>query len=259
MVNQTILITGASQGLGAAAAKMAAKLGANVVINARSENRLDMVADKIRESGGEVLSVPGDVRVVEDCHRLVDKTLVEFGQLDAIVNNAGIIRPIAPIAEGTAEDWKENLEINLLGPVILTQIALRHLRMRNGRVISTSSGAAVKVIQGWGAYCTAKAALNHFNRVLASEETEITAITFRPGTMDTDMQSTIRSEGETGMPEETYSRYVRLHQQGALLSPELPGRALAVLALYAPHEWSGEFIAWDEDRVQTLVKQYGMG
>jgi NAD(P)-dependent dehydrogenase (short-subunit alcohol dehydrogenase family) len=258
MTNPTILITGASQGLGAATAKIAAKLGANVVINARSENRLDKVADEIRESGGEVLPVPGDVGVAEVCQRLVDKTLVEFGQLDAIVNNAGIIQPIAPIAEATAEDWKENLEINVLGPVILTQIALRHLRMRNGRVISTSSGAAVKVIQGWGAYCTAKAALNHFNRVLASEETEITAITFRPGVMDTEMQSTIRSEGEAGMPEQTYDRYVRLHQEGALLSPELPGRALAVLALHAPHEWSGEFIAWDEDRVQALVKQYGM-
>lgn len=259
MTNQTVLITGASQGLGAAAAKIAARLGANVVINARSENRLDMVADEIRESGGEVLSVPGDVRIVEDCHRLVDKTLVEFGQLDAIVNNAGIIKPIAPIAEGTAEDWKENLEINVLGPIMLTQTALRHLRMRTGRVISTSSGAAVKVIQGWGAYCTAKAALNHFNRVLASEETEITAITFRPGVMDTEMQSTIRSEGETGMPQDAYSRYVRLHQEGALLAPELPGHALAVLALHAPHKWSGEFIAWDEDRVQALVKQYGMG
>lgn len=259
MPNQTILITGASRGLGAAAAKIAAKMGANVVVNARSEDKLDMVADQIRESGGEVLSVPGDVSMIEDCHRLVDKTLVEFGQLDAIVNNAGIIKPIAPIAEGTAEDWRKNLEINVLGPVILTQTALRHLRIRNGRVISTSSGAAVKVIQGWGAYCTAKAALNHFNRVLASEETEITAITFRPGIMDTEMQSTIRSEGETGMPEETYGRYVRLHQEGELLSPESPGRALAVLALYAPHEWSGEFIAWDEDRVQALVKQYGMG
>lgn len=258
MADQTILITGASRGLGAAAAKVAAKMGANVVINARSEDELDRVADEIRKSGGEVLSVPGDVSKTEDCHRLVDRTLVEFGQLDAIVNNAGIIKPIAPIAEGNAEDWMKNLNINLLGPILLTQTALRHLRMRNGRVISTSSGAAVRVIQGWGAYCTAKAGLNHFNGVLASEETEITAITFRPGVMDTEMQSTIRREGDVGMPAETYARYVRLHQEGNLLSPELPGRALAVLALHAPREWSGEFIAWDEDRVQALVEQFRM-
>ncbi|HZD56705.1 MAG TPA: SDR family NAD(P)-dependent oxidoreductase [Anaerolineales bacterium] len=259
MTDQTILITGASRGLGAAAAKIAAKMGANVVINARSEASLYRMADEIRKSGGEVLSVPGDVSKIEDCHRLVDQTLVEFGQLDALINNAGIIKPIEPIAEGSAEDWRRNLEINLLGPILLTQIALPHLRMRNGRVISTSSGAAVRVIQGWGAYCTARAGLNHFNRVLASEESGITAITFRPGVMDTEMQSTIRREGDAGMPEETYARYLRLHQEGELLSPKLPGRALTALALYAPHQWSGEFIAWDEDRVQALVKQYGMG
>ncbi len=114
----------------------------------------------------------------------------------------------------------------------------------------------MKVIGGWGAYCTAKAALNHFNRVLASEEEHITAITFRPGVVDTEMQTTIREQGEEGMQSQAYERFVRLHQDGELLPPVVPGQAMAVLALYAPSEWSGEFIAWDEDRVQLLVGQY---
>ncbi|HEX6304157.1 MAG TPA: SDR family NAD(P)-dependent oxidoreductase, partial [Anaerolineales bacterium] len=118
------------------------------------------------------------------------------------------------------------------------------------------SGAAVKVVEGWSAYCSAKAALNHFNRILASEEDAITAIAFRPGAIDTEMQATIREEGGEGMPENAHARYLRLHEQGKLLPPEVPGKTMAVLALFAPHAWSGEFIAWDEERVQDLVAQF---
>lgn len=256
MSQQTIIITGASRGLGAATAKIAARLGANVVINARSEDDLASVAEQIRSSGGQVLSVPGDVSHIEDCWRLVNKALRQYGQVNAIVNNAGIIEPIAPISEGDPHMWRANIEINVLGPVYLTQAALPHLRKQNGRVINVSSGAAVKVIQGWGAYCTAKAAVNHFNRMLASEEPSITAIAFRPGAVDTEMQATIREEGKEGMPADAHERYLGLHQQGDLLPPEVPGRSMAVLALYAPNGWSGEFIAWDEDRVQALVDRY---
>lgn len=256
MTEQTIIITGASRGLGAATTKLAAQLGANVVINARSEDELAAMAEEIRGSGGQALSVAGDVSHIEDCWRLVNKALREYGQVDAIINNAGIIEPMATIAESDPHTWKDNIAINLLGPVYLTQAALPHLRKRNGRVINVSSGAAVNVVEGWSAYCSAKAALNHFNRVLASEENAITAIAFRPGAVDTEMQAAIREEGGEGMPETAHQRYMRLHQEGKLLPPEAPGKSMAVLALFAPQDWSGEFIAWDEPRLQDLVSQY---
>jgi NAD(P)-dependent dehydrogenase (short-subunit alcohol dehydrogenase family) len=253
MSDQTVIITGASRGLGAATAKITAKLGAEVVLNARSEDDLNEVAAEIRESGGQALVVPGDVSHVEDCWRLVNKALREYGRVDTIVNNAGIIEPIAPIAQGDPQMWRANVEINILGPVYLTQAALPHLRKRNGRVINVSSGAAVKVVEGWAAYCATKAALNHFTRVLAAEEAAVTAIAFRPGVVDTELQATIRAAGEEGMPAENYEHYVRLHQEGKLLPPELPGRSLAALSLYAPPSWSGEFISWDEERVRSLI------
>ena len=257
MAVQTLIITGASRGLGAAAAQVAGRLGVNVVLSARSAGELEAVAQSIREAGGMAIAVPGDISRLEDCRILVQEAIDRSGRLDALINNAGIIEPIAPIADADPAVWEQNLAINVLGPMMLTQSALPHLRQNQGRVINVSSGAAVNPVPGWSAYCAAKSALNHFNNVLAVEETSITAIAFRPGVVDTEMQSVIRQQGAGGMPEGAHARFVAYHEQGELLPPEVPGMALAIVALHAPPEWSGEFIAWDEERVQRLVVQFG--
>ena len=140
--------------------------------------------------------------------------------------------------------------------VMLTQVALPHLRQQKGRVINVSSGAAIHVIQGWGAYCAAKAALNHFTRVLAEEEPSITTIAFRPGGVDTAMQDTIREEGAQGMPQEVHARFLRHQKEGDLLPPVVPACSLTILALYAPREWSGAFLSWNDERVLSLVRQF---
>jgi NAD(P)-dependent dehydrogenase (short-subunit alcohol dehydrogenase family) len=133
---------------------------------------------------------------------------------------------------------------------------LPFLRENLGRVINVSSGAAVRAIAGSAGYCVSKAALNQFNKVLAAEEDEITAIAVRPGVVDTPMQTLVRAEGQTGMPQEVHKAFVRYHEKGELLPPEVPGHTIAVLALHAPNEWSGEFLSWDEDRVQKLVHRF---
>jgi NAD(P)-dependent dehydrogenase (short-subunit alcohol dehydrogenase family) len=142
---------------------------------------------------------------------------------------------------------------------MLTQAALPHLRQQSGRVISVSSGAAIKVMPGWAAYCASKAALNHFARLLAEEEPTITSIAFRPGAVDTAMQATIRRDGAEGMPADLYAKFVRYHQEGELLPPEVPACALAVLALHARREWSGAFLPWNNEPVQSLVRRYACG
>jgi NAD(P)-dependent dehydrogenase (short-subunit alcohol dehydrogenase family) len=257
MTKATVLVTGASRGLGAATARMVAELGANVALFARSEDDLEAVAEQIRSDGGRALVVAGDVSRAADCRRAVEGTVEQFGGLDAVVNNAGVLGPIAPIAEGDLEAWRKNLEVNVLGPLMIAKAALPYLRERNGHVANVSSGAALHVIPGWSAYCASKAGVTHFTRALAVEEPDVTAIAFRPGVVDTEMQATIRAKGAVGMPEEEYARFVRYYEQGELLPPELPGCALAVLALYAPHDWTGEYIVWDEERVQALVRRYG--
>ena len=253
MNRKTIIITGASRGLGAAAAKIAAQQGANVVLNARSEDKLTQIVQQITQAGGEALAVAGDVSQLETCQRIVAKTIEHFGGIDGLINNAGVIDPIMPLAKSDPVAWQQNFAINILGPLMLTQAALPYLRASKGRVINISSGAAISAIPGWSAYCATKGALNQFNRSLAVEEPDITAIALRPGIIDTDMQAQIRRDGATGMPNQAHQRFVGFHTAGKLQPPEVPGRALVALALHAPHEWSGEFISWDEERVQALA------
>jgi NAD(P)-dependent dehydrogenase (short-subunit alcohol dehydrogenase family) len=227
-------------------------MGAKVVLCARSEDKLEAVAGQIRSEDGTALVMPGDVSNFSYCQALVKACISSFGRIDSLVNNAAIVEPIASISNAEMNDWQNNLAVNLLGPVALIQAALPHLRESGGRIINVSSGVAVTAIAGTAAYSSAKAALNHFTRILAIEEPDITALTLRPGVIDTEMQAMIRREGQKGMPVSTYKRFVAFHEQGKLLPAEEPGRATARLALFAPREWSGEFIAWNEERVQNL-------
>jgi NAD(P)-dependent dehydrogenase (short-subunit alcohol dehydrogenase family) len=253
MKTPVVIVTGASRGLGEAAARLAAEMGAVVVLNARSTERLDRVAGQIQAAGGSALALPGDVSQPDDCQRIVERTIAHFERLDALVNNAGVLEPIAEFADADPDTWARNLAVNLFGAMNLTRAALPHLRAARGRVVHVSSGAALNPIPGWSAYCTAKAALHQFSRVLALEEPEVASISLRPGVVDTEMQALIREQGADGMPAESHARFVRLHTAGELLPPEAPGRALALLALYAPHEWSGEFIQWDDERIESLA------
>lgn len=253
MEQGAVLITGASRGLGAAAARAAAGLGGAVVLAARTGSLLEQEAAGIRAAGGQALAVPADISREADCRELVRAALDHFGGLRALVNNGGVIEPIAPVAEASLQEWEHNLQVNLLGAVRLIQLALPHLRQSGGRIINVSSGASINVVGGWGAYSAAKAALNHLSRVLASEEPQVTCLALRPGLVDTEMQATIRQKGQGRMAERNYEFLSAQYAQGRLLPPEQPGRAIACLALHAPPEWSGEFLQWDDPRVQALV------
>lgn len=250
---QTIIVTGASRGLGAATARILAQMGARVVVTARSAVPLDALTEEIRAAGGSAFAVAGDITAPNTSQRIVAAAMEQFGCVDAVVNNAGMLIPLARLENADSEAWLRNLNVNIIGPLLLTREALPHLREAKGRVINVSSGAAVKAITGWGAYCVSKAALNHFNLMLAHEEPAITAIALRPGMIDTTMQGTLREKGASQMDDDTHARFVRYYEEGELNPPELPGRAAALLALHAPHAWSGEFITWDEARVTALA------
>jgi NAD(P)-dependent dehydrogenase (short-subunit alcohol dehydrogenase family) len=214
---------------------------------------LDAVAREIHVAGGTALAMTGDVSVAEDCERVVNETIARFGRVDALVNNAGVLEPIATFADANPQAWERNLAVNLFGAVNMTGAVLPHLRASGGRVIHVSSGAALEPYHGFSAYCVSKAALNHFSRALAIEEPQLTSIALRPGKVDTEMQELLRRKGAEGMEPEQYERHVRLHSRGDLLPPQEPGRSLALLALCAPRQWSGEFLQWDDPRIRSLV------
>ena len=155
------------------------------------------------------------------------------------MNNAGIVQPLARVADADPDEWRRNIEVNLLAPFYLAQAALSELRRRNGRIVNVSSGAANLALETVSAYCTAKAALNHFTRVLAAEEKDVTSLAVRPGVVDTDMQAVLRSENDNAMPAEQIAYYRQFKEQGELEPPETPARAIAWLCTEDAAEFAG--------------------
>lgn len=253
-INHVAIVTGASRGLGAAVARWLASAGSAVTLIARSREKLEGIAAEISRLGGRPLICPADVSDFNSCRRAVDSTLDHFGRIDALVNNAAIVQPLARVADADPEDWRRNIEVNLLAPFYLVRAALAELRRRNGRIVNVSSGAANLALETVSAYCTAKAALNHFTRVLAAEEKDVAAMAVRPGVVDTDMQAVLRNEGDNAMPAEQIAYYRQLKDQGELEPPEVPARAIAWLALHAPHEFSGKFLDYDDPRISRTAR-----
>jgi NAD(P)-dependent dehydrogenase (short-subunit alcohol dehydrogenase family) len=244
-----VIVTGASRGLGAAVTRWLAKVGAAIMLIARSGDKLADVAADVRRLGGKPLVCESDVSDYDACRAAVKKTLTQFGRIDSLVNNAGIIQPISAIARTDPASWRYNIEVNLIGPFNLSRAAVADLRKQRGRIVNVSSGAANLALETVSAYCAGKAALNRFTQILAAEERTLTALTVRPGVVDTEMQAFIRKEGPKVMTDEQSSYYQQLKERGELEPPEIPARSIAWLALHAPMEFSGRFLDYDDPRI----------
>lgn len=253
--NKVVLVTGASRGIGSAIAESLGGLGVKVALAARSEKALVDLSAKIDSGGGRALPIRLDVCQPQSCCHAVDETVGEFGRIDALINNAGVLGPISKIMDTDPEAWRGNLAVNLLGPMYMSRAAIAQLRKAKGRIVNISSGAATLPIPTWSAYCSAKAALNQFTAVLAEEEPDIVCVALRPGMVDTAMQTRIRDEGPGVMPAENLAFYVRSKREGTLEPPRVPARAAAWLALAAPSELSGKYIAYNDPMVRSGVSR----
>ncbi len=250
------IVTGASRGLGAAVARWLGKAGAGVTLVARSKTLLHQVAEDAERLGGKALVAAADIVDYDACRMVVKRTLERFGRINALVNNAGIVQPIVGIRRADPVSWRLNIEVNLFGPFNMIRAAVSALREQKGCVVNVSSGAANLALENISAYCTGKAALNHFTRVLAVEEPDLTALAVRPGVVDTDMQTYLRSEGPRAMPAEQVAYYRQLKDNGQLEPPEIPARSIAWLALYAPRQFNGQFLDYDDPRISRPALAY---
>lgn len=252
-MSKTMIVSGASRGIGAAIAREAADRKINLVLNARSADALRSLAKDLDASNRRIVTVAGDVSDNAICLAIVKAAVDRFGGVDALVNNAGILEPVGPLDAADADEWVRNLMVNVAGPVLLTKCALSSLRERRGCVINISSGAAVKAVRGWSAYCTSKAALNHFTRMLSAEYPEITSVAVSPGMTATDMQVMIRERGQGRMPEDEHRRFVDAYEHGELRSPETVARAIVAIGVNPPPELRGEFVTVEDPRVEALI------
>ena len=185
---KTAIITGGNSGVGAAAAKMFAAEGANVVISARRVDALEKVADEIREAGGKVLAVPTDISKNEDCRALVQAAVDTFGKLDILVNNAGVLDTgRKPITKYQDDELTKILSINQIGTMQCIRAALE--KMESGASIVNVASVAGYNGGGGAAYVSSKAALigitKHTALLLADKAIRCNAVC--PGTILTPM------------------------------------------------------------------------
>lgn len=169
--NKIAFVTGASRGIGAAAAQILAKRGAKVALAARTVPDLEGVASVIRQSGSEALVVSGSVLDVDQINNMVKKVIEHWGRVDILVNNAGLGTPISPVEEIREEDWDQTIALNLKSAFLVTRAVVPFMkRQKYGRIVNVSSyaGRNYSLISG-PQYSAAKAGLLGFTKHMAAE------------------------------------------------------------------------------------------
>jgi len=202
------LVTGAARGIGAATAVALAEAGARVAVLDRDGDGIERTADAIGRAGSDALAIPADVTDVPAMERAVDTVVAEWGRLDVLVNNAGIVRD-ATLGKVSDEDWTATLDVNLRGAMIGTRAALRPMRAAGaGRILSATSVVARMGNYGQTAYAASKAGIIGLTRAWARElgPLGITANAVAPGFIDTDMARGVPEKVLSALLERTAAR-----------------------------------------------------
>lgn len=211
--DRVVIITGASSGIGAATARCFAAAGARLVLAARSQEALTQVAADLPQA----LAIPTDVSDPEACMRLVERAVATYGQVDILINNAGI-GLTGPVTRLARAELERVLAVDLLGPIWLTQAVVPIMRAGGrGQIINVSSVLAVQPLPFLGGYAAAKAALEQISNALRIElhGSGISVTVVRPGTTRTDFNQRRLGRGRErrrvappGVPPEVVARTI---------------------------------------------------
>jgi NADP-dependent 3-hydroxy acid dehydrogenase YdfG len=168
-MNKVIVITGASSGMGEAAARHLGQLGASVVLAARRSDRIAAIATEIVASGGKAIAVATDVTKPDDVQKLVDKAVETYGRIDVLVNNAGIM-PLSPLERLKVDEWNQMIDVNIKGVLHGIAAALPHMKAQKaGHIITTASVAAYLVFPASAVYSATKFAVRALSEGLRQE------------------------------------------------------------------------------------------
>lgn len=190
--NRIAVVTGASRGIGKAAALALAKNGAHVIALARTQGGLEELDDEIKALGASATLVPADVKDYAAIDRLGAAIFERWGRLDILIGNAGVLGKLSPLGHIEPKTWDEVMAVNVTANWRLIRSLDPLLkRSEDGRAIFVTSGAAQKAFAYWGAYSTSKAALEALVKTYAAEiaTTNVTANMFSPGPTATRMRA----------------------------------------------------------------------
>lgn len=228
--NKIALITGASSGIGCAAARLFAKEGAQVLVAARRDALLDALAADIKSNGGDVCVLAGDVCNESFAAALVDKAQSEFGGLDIAFNNAGILGAQKPVMDMTLAEWRQTLETNLTASFLAAKYQVPALsRRQNASLIFTSSFVGHTIgFPGYGDYAASKSGILGLVKVLAAElgPEGVRVNALLPGGTDTPMN--VANAGDAGP--EVLDFINGIHALKRIAAPEEIAQAALFLA-----------------------------
>lgn len=244
MNGKTVMITGASRGIGAETGRVFAKAGANVALLARSQDDIARLAGEI---GEKAIAIPCDVARYDEMLMAVETTVGAFGRLDVLVNNAGVIEPISHFAGSDPVAWGQAIDINVKGVYNGAHAALPVMKANGGgSILTISSGAAHNAIEAWSHYCTSKAAVNMLNRCIDKEEGEngIRAIGLSPGTVATQMQREISASGINPVSKIAWEDHI---------PADWPARCLLWMCSPEADKFKGDEISLRQDDIRRAV------
>ena len=217
---KVIVITGASSGLGEAAARHLSEHGAIVVLGARRVDRIQSLANELTKNGGKALAIATDVTKHEQVKALVDAAVKAYGRIDVIINNAGLM-PQSPLDRLKIDEWNQMIDVNIKGVLYGIAAALPYMKeQKGGQIINVSSVAGHKVRAGGAVYSATKHAVRVISEGLRQEVKpyNIRTTIISPGAVDTELPNSISEPDiakgtkqfykETAIPADSFARVV---------------------------------------------------
>lgn len=246
-MQKVVIITGASQGIGAEAVRQFAQAGWHVAALARRDAPLQALADEL--GADKVLPLACDVADYASVDAAVAQVQARWGRVDALINNAGIIEPIARLGDIDPADWARAVQINLNGVFHGMRAVLPLMKAQGaGTILNTSSGAAHAPRDGWAAYCSTKAGAAMLLEALHLEESAwgLRVMGLSPGTVATEMQLKIRASGLNEVSKLDPSVHV---------PADLPARCLLWMCSPASDPWLGQEISLRDSAILAALKE----
>ena len=250
---KVVIVTGATSGIGRAAAVRFAHEGAEVVLVGRSHEALAEVHQQIADSGKRAVTCAADVTAADAPEQIVNTAVQTFGGLDVLVNAAGVIAT-GTLENTSDETWDEMMAINLRGPFRLMREAAPHLKARKGAVVNVSSVNGLRSFAGVLAYCVSKAGMDHLTRCAALEMAPlgVRVNAVNPGVTVTNLHR------RSGMDDDRYAAFLeRSKETHPLGRPGQPDEVASLILFLASDKagWmTGETIPIDGGRHLTCLR-----